>query len=155
MSKIPFTKLAASPEQLLAKWTSQGLTLSEAETPQALFRRDVDFCSGVFLMTRTGLFKELGGFDEAFAPAYYEEVDYCMRLWEHGARVVYDPWIVVDHYEYGSAGSSRPITRPNSRSKLKFGWLGSSSLEINNGSPFGILVDDIFQIAISILRAQL
>ncbi len=36
MSKIPFTKLAASPEQLLAKWTSQGLTLSEAETPQAL-----------------------------------------------------------------------------------------------------------------------
>lgn len=36
MSKTPFTKLAASPEQLLAKWASQGLTLSEAETPQAL-----------------------------------------------------------------------------------------------------------------------
>lgn len=77
-----------------------------AETSEALFRRDVDFCSGVFLMTRSGLFRELGGFDEAFAPAYYEEVDYCMRLWEHGHRVVYDPWIVVDHYEYGSAGSS-------------------------------------------------
>ncbi|MGE4370812.1 MAG: Abi family protein, partial [Burkholderiaceae bacterium] len=36
MSKTPFTKLAASPEQLLAKWKSQGLTLSDAEMPQAL-----------------------------------------------------------------------------------------------------------------------
>lgn len=82
-----------------------------AEAPEALFRRDVDFCSGVFLMTRTGLFKELGGFDQVFAPAYYEEVDYCMRLWEHGSRVVYDPWIVVDHYEYGSAGSSEAASK--------------------------------------------
>ncbi|EHJ45941.1 glycosyl transferase family 2 (plasmid) [Solidesulfovibrio carbinoliphilus subsp. oakridgensis] len=91
-----------------------------AEAPEALFRRDVDFCSGVFLMTRTGLFKELGGFDEAFAPAYYEEVDYCMRLWEHGARVVYDPWIVVDHYEYGSAGSSEAAAKRMATNQKRF-----------------------------------
>lgn len=81
-----------------------------AETPSAMFRRDVDFCSGVFLMTRAALFKEMGGFDSVFAPAYYEEVDYCLRLWARGMRVVYDPWIVVDHYEYGSAGSSDAAT---------------------------------------------
>lgn len=83
----------------------------DAETPEALFRRDVDFCSGVFLLTRTEVFRNLGGFDDAFAPAYYEEVDYCLRLWEHGLRVVYDPWIVVDHYEYGSAGSSEAASK--------------------------------------------
>lgn len=91
-----------------------------AETPEALFRRDVDFCSGVFLMTRTERFRELGGFDAVFAPAYYEEVDYCLRLWEHGLRVVYDPWIVVDHYEYGSAGSSEAASKRMAANQERF-----------------------------------
>lgn len=76
------------------------------DAPESLFRRDVDFCSGVFLMTRTVLFKTMQGFDVVYAPAYYEEVDYCLRLWESGFRVVYEPWVVVDHYEYGSSVSS-------------------------------------------------
>ena len=46
------------------------------------FRRPVDFCSGAFLLTPRALFEELGGFDVDFRPAYYEEVDYCLRLWE-------------------------------------------------------------------------
>jgi hypothetical protein len=35
-------------------------------------------------------------------PAYYDEVDYCMRLRDAGYRVVYEPSAVVDHYEFGS-----------------------------------------------------
>ena len=68
-----------------------------------MFRRNVDYCSGAFLLTRAELFTRLGGFDEAFVPAYYEETDYCMRLWEAGFRVVYEPEAVVLHYEFGSA----------------------------------------------------
>jgi len=76
------------------------------EANEVMFRRDVDYCSGVFFLTRRDLFIEMGGFDEAFAPAYYEETDYCYRLWERGMRVVYDPEVVVDHFEFGSAGTS-------------------------------------------------
>jgi O-antigen biosynthesis protein len=71
--------------------------------PPYMFRRDVDYCSGAFLLTRLELFKRIGGFDEAFVPAYYEETDYCMRLWEAGFRIVYEPEAVVLHYEFGSA----------------------------------------------------
>jgi GT2 family glycosyltransferase len=74
--------------------------------PEANFLRDVDYCSAVFLMCRTALVKQLGGFDEAFAPAYYEEVDLCVRLIGAGYRVVYDPLVVVHHLEFGSASHS-------------------------------------------------
>ena len=77
------------------------------DAPPYTFRRDVDYVSGVFLLTRRDLFEELGKFDEAFAPAYYEETDYCTRLWEHGYRVVYEPEARVTHFEYGSAGTEK------------------------------------------------
>jgi GT2 family glycosyltransferase len=77
-----------------------------AEAFEAMFRRDVDYGSGAFLLTRRALWTRLGGFDEAFAPAYYEETDYCMRLQAAGYRVVYDPEAVVDHFEFGSEGKS-------------------------------------------------
>ncbi len=68
--------------------------------------RDVDYCSGAFLLTRTSLFMSLGCFDTDYAPAYYEESDYCVRLWEQGWRVIYDPKVRVRHFEFASAGPS-------------------------------------------------
>ena len=69
---------------------------------EAMFRRDVDYCSGAFLLTPLVLWNRLGGLDDAYTPIYYEDVDYCMRLREAGYRVVYEPAAVVDHYELGS-----------------------------------------------------
>jgi O-antigen biosynthesis protein len=74
--------------------------------PEYMFRRDVDYCSGAFLMTPRRVWEAMGGFDEAFKPAYYEEADYCMRLWENGLRVVYEPDAVIVHYEFGSSTST-------------------------------------------------
>jgi GT2 family glycosyltransferase len=68
-----------------------------------LFPRPVDFCSGAFLLTPREVWTELGGLDETFGPAYYEEVDYCFRVWASGRSVVYEPRAVVHHVEFGSA----------------------------------------------------
>ncbi|MGC3991459.1 MAG: glycosyltransferase [Chthoniobacteraceae bacterium] len=73
--------------------------------PPYQFRRDVDFCSGAFLLTRSRLFGS--GFDEAFSPAYYEETDYCVRLWKSGYRVVYEPSAAILHFEFASSASSQ------------------------------------------------
>jgi GT2 family glycosyltransferase len=70
---------------------------------EANFVRDVDYCSAVFLMCRAEVVRELGGFDEGFAPAYFEDVDLCVRMIQCGLRVVYDPAILVTHLEFGSA----------------------------------------------------
>jgi len=87
----------------------------EPHYPEYMFRRNVDYCSGAFLMTPLALFRELGGFDEAFAPAYYEETDYCLRLHEQGHQVIYDPHVVLLHYEFGSseAGTATELQRKN------------------------------------------
>ena len=66
---------------------------------QYSFRRPVDYCSGVFLVTPRRLFESLGGFDQRYAPAYYEDTDYCMKLWEMRRPVLYEPRAVIHHYE--------------------------------------------------------
>jgi O-antigen biosynthesis protein len=72
------------------------------EAGEAMFRRDVDYCSAAFLLTRHTHFDGMGRFDPVYAPAYYEDADYCMRLWAAGLRVVYEPRAVINHYESGS-----------------------------------------------------
>jgi GT2 family glycosyltransferase len=78
--------------------------------PMYMFQRDVDYCSGAFLLTPRRVWEELGGFDELFKPAYYEETDYCTRVWQHNLRVVYDPNCVLLHYEFASAQSTTQAT---------------------------------------------
>ena len=72
-----------------------------------MYRRDVDYCSGAFLLTRRDLFEEMNGFDESFKPAYYEDTDYCLRLRERQLRVVFDPDAVVLHHEFASSPSTK------------------------------------------------
>lgn len=91
-----------------------------AESSEAMFRRDVDYCSGAFLLFRRDTFQRLGGFDEAFAPAYYEETDFCLRLWENGLRVVFDPRIVIDHFEFGSSEKSEDALALQARNREIF-----------------------------------
>jgi GT2 family glycosyltransferase len=73
--------------------------------PQYCYARDVDFCSAACLIVRRDAFEKLGGFDEAFTPAYYEDADLCIRLWNAGYRVVYQPLAIATHIEFGSSSS--------------------------------------------------
>ena len=76
------------------------------EDPTAMYMRDVDFCSGVFLAVERRQFAALGGLDEIFAPGYYEETDLCMRLRAQGLRIIYNPAILIEHFEFGSLPSA-------------------------------------------------
>ena len=97
--------------------------------PSYMFRRDVDYCSGAFLLTPRSLWEQLGGFDESFAPAYYEETDYCMRLWQRGYRVVYEPGAAVLHYEFASSQSVTGATGLQSAHQLVFAARHRSALD--------------------------
>ena len=88
--------------------------------PEANFVRDVDFCSGVFLMLRRSVIDVAGGFDDAFAPAYYEDANLCLRIAAAGARVVYDPSVVIHHHEYGSARNALESEAAIARNRLIF-----------------------------------
>ncbi|MCQ8279202.1 glycosyltransferase [Acetobacteraceae bacterium KSS8] len=85
--------------------TSGFMRDGDPDAPEANTVRDVDFCSGAFLMVRADCLSRLGGFDTAYAPAYYEETDLCVRLHKAGYRVLYDPNVVIEHLEYGTSGA--------------------------------------------------
>ncbi len=78
----------------------------DPNAPEANFVREVDYCSGAFLMLRSEEVRRLGGFDDDYRPAYYEEADLCVRLRKSGWRILYDPSVVIQHFEYGSADAT-------------------------------------------------
>ncbi len=78
----------------------------DPDDPDFMFQRSVDYCSGAFLLTPRAVFDRLGRFDPRYAPAYYEETDYCLRLWQAGLRVVFEPAAAILHLEFGSSASS-------------------------------------------------
>lgn len=60
--------------------------------------------TGACLMTRRALFEQVGGLSTAF-PLNYNDVDYCLKLDAAGKRVVYDPDLVMFHFESSSRSS--------------------------------------------------
>jgi GT2 family glycosyltransferase len=77
----------------------------QANAPLYNYLREVDYCSGALLATPRPLFKQLGGFDTRYSPAYYEDTDYCFNLWQNGYRVYYQPESVIIHFEGVSSGT--------------------------------------------------
>lgn len=66
------------------------------------FKREVDFASAACMVIRRDLFAELGGFDEAYSPGYFEDADLCFRLSRRGLRTVFEPRSKVVHVRHGS-----------------------------------------------------
>ena len=73
--------------------------------PRYNFRREADYCSGAAIMLRRDLFKQLGGFDTRYAPAYYEDTDLAFGVRAAGKKVFYEPRAMVVHFEGVTAGT--------------------------------------------------
>ena len=124
--------------------------------PEFMFQRDVDYCSGAFLLFRCDEFHKLGAFDEAFAPAYYEESDFCIRLQKRGKRIIYNPGVNITHYEFASSGGMEGASKLQLKhqqilcdkhpeylsNKLANDGTNSITARINNKHPNILVIDD-------------
>lgn len=81
-----------------------------ADDPAWAFDRDVDYVSGAALLIRRDLIEgEL--FDPAFAPAYCEDVDLCLRILRAGKRIRYVANAVCSHHLSVSTSAGGEIRR--------------------------------------------
>jgi GT2 family glycosyltransferase/glycosyltransferase involved in cell wall biosynthesis len=77
----------------------------DPKKPEYNYLREVDYCSAAALMVQKSLFQKLGGFDEKYAPAYYEDTDLAFKVRKDGYKVLYQPLSKVIHYEGVTGGT--------------------------------------------------
>ena len=63
--------------------------------------------TGACMMIRREAWEAIGGFDESL-PVAFNDVDFCLRLWRAGWRVVMTPLAELQHDEGSSRGSGAP-----------------------------------------------
>jgi len=77
----------------------------DPDKPEYNYVREVDYCSGACLAMPTELFRDLGGFDSRYAPAYYEDADLAFSVRAAGRKVYYQPASTVVHFEGQTSGT--------------------------------------------------
>jgi GT2 family glycosyltransferase/glycosyltransferase involved in cell wall biosynthesis len=99
---------------------------ANARDPRFNYARETDYLSGACLLLPTALWKEIGGFSEAYLPAYFEDTDLAFQVRSRGLKTVYTPTAQVFHFEGMSNGTDvssgtkryQEINRP----KFKARW---------------------------------
>ncbi len=83
--------------------------------------RDVEYVTGALIAFRRGDLEDLGGLDEDYWPAYYEETDLCYRVRRQGRKVRYAAGAVAYHYESPALEKrSARLVRTSYRSRIRF-----------------------------------
>jgi GT2 family glycosyltransferase/glycosyltransferase involved in cell wall biosynthesis len=75
------------------------------DDPRYASVRDADYCSGAAIAVPAPLFRDLGGFDTRYAPAYYEDTDLAFAVRARGLRTLYQPASRVVHLEGITSGT--------------------------------------------------
>ena len=90
--------------------------------PEYNYIREVDYISGACILLKKELFNNIDGFDERYAPAYYEDTDLAFEVRKMGYKVIYQPESVITHYEN--------ITYKKSDSKNKYKSKNTNNIEM-------------------------
>lgn len=115
--------------------------LDDPDKAEYNYVKDVDYISGAAILLSTDLWKQLGGFDDHFAPAYCEDSDLAFQVRAAGKRVVYQPLSKVIHFEGVSNGTDVNGTglkryQVENSKKLKEKWAEEFKKQsVNTGNP--------------------
>lgn len=77
----------------------------DPDNPRYSYRRQADYCSGAAILIRSALFHKLGGFDDRYRPAYYEDTDLAFAVRAAGYKVYVEPRAQVIHFEGITSGT--------------------------------------------------
>lgn len=115
--------------------------LDDPDKAEYNYVKDVDYISGAAILLSVDLWKQIGGFDDRFAPAYCEDSDLAFEVRKAGYRVVYQPLSKVIHFEGVSNGTDVNGTglkryQVENSKKLKEKWADEFRKQcVNTGNP--------------------
>lgn len=106
--------------------------------PEYCYARSVDYVSGASIAVPADVWRQLGGFDAHYRPAYGEDSDFALKVRHRLGRGVWmQPLSRVIHYEGKTSGTdtgsgTKAYQVANAR-KLRERWQGELSLHRANG----------------------
>jgi GT2 family glycosyltransferase len=68
---------------------------------------EADEISGYLFLTKRSVFEEVGGFDNSFTPAFYEEIDYSFKVRAKGYKCLVVPGVDVKHRKMHGVSAKR------------------------------------------------
>ncbi len=93
-----------------------------------LIARNCLAVTGACLMTRADVFAEVGGLSETL-PVNFNDIDYCLKVHVSGRRIVYDPDLILFHFE---SSSREPVVNEWEIRQLVERWAPVAAVD-----PFG------------------
>ena len=88
---------------------------AQRQDPRFAADRDCQYAEGACMLIKRRVLDTIGYLDEAFAPGYYEDVDYCFRARQAGFRVVCSGGAEVYHHVNVTANALRQRGAPLSQ----------------------------------------
>ena len=92
--------------------------------------------TGACLMTKASLYREFGGLDEEKFAVAYNDVDYCLQLWQKGLLNVYTPRAEAYHYESKSRGLDTLSENAKRYEREKANFYAKYQQYIDNYDPY-------------------
>jgi GT2 family glycosyltransferase len=101
------------------------------------YLKEVDYVSGASILLKRDLWNKIGGFDERYERAYYEDTDLAFEVRARGYKVMYQPKSIVIHFEGVSCGTSEQTGEKSYQKKNRetFVEKWESVLEKENFGP--------------------
>ncbi len=107
------------------------------DDPRFNAARDVQCLISACCLARRDALERAGGFDEAFNPVEFEDIDLCYRLRAQGGRILYEPTAEMYHFESVTTAGTPAL--PNTYLIVKHGLLFKkrwrAMFEQENGPP--------------------
>jgi GT2 family glycosyltransferase len=72
---------------------------------RAALAQELSAVGAACMLVRRGVYLEVGGFDEENLKIAFNDIDFCLKLLQRGARIVYTPYAELYHHEHASRGS--------------------------------------------------
>lgn len=78
-----------------------------------------EWVAGMFMLFESKNYLKVNGFDEKYF-LYYEDVDICVRLWNHGYKILFCPSVIVVHDARRSSRSNSTFFRWHINSLIRY-----------------------------------
>lgn len=87
----------------LSYWLARGIHFDERRSAKIIEPTPVSYAPTCLMYLHVSVFDQIGLMDPQYF-VYYDDTDFCKRMYDAGIQLVYDPHINFQHYVGGSSG---------------------------------------------------